>query len=157
MVAETPTDHLKSLGSERTEYKYSGPNIQILEVFPNPVKDSQHLVVDIAFPEFTSLCPKTGQPDFATIRIAYRPRNFCVESKSLKLYFFAWRSEGCFMEEIVSRICDDLVDVLRPWWIRVVGEFAPRGAMVLHPTAEWEHPQLNAAEDPPADPHLEEE
>lgn len=130
---------LKQLGSQGTAYHYDHPCAEMLETFPfqwNGVAGRQ-TVVEIRFPEFTSLCPKTGQPDFATIVVRYVPRERCVESKSLKLYFFAWRSEGTFMETIANRICDDLVQVLDPQWLEVVGEFNARGGMHLHPRVTW--------------------
>lgn len=137
--------HLKNLGSEKTEYMRERPNSGILETFTSPFNTSKDGTVDISFPEFTSLCPKTGQPDFATIVIEYCPRNLCVESKSLKLYFFAWRNEGSFMEAIVERIKSDLVEVLDPWWIKVQGQFAPRGGMPLWPHVIWRHPEFDKA------------
>ena len=138
--------HLKNLGSEKTEYMRERPNSGILETFTSPFNMSKDSTVDISFPEFTSLCPKTGQPDFATIVIEYCPRNLCVESKSLKLYFFAWRNEGSFMEAIVERIKSDLVETLDPWWIKVQGQFAPRGGMPLWPHVIWRHPEFDKAD-----------
>ena len=79
------------------------------------------------FPEFTSVCPVTGQPDFATITVAYVPDRFCVEMKSLKLYFFSYRNKGIFYEAVVNTILDDLVAVLGPRRMTVIGEFAVRG------------------------------
>lgn len=79
------------------------------------------------FPEFTSVCPVTGQPDFATITVAYVPDRRCVEMKSLKLYFFSYRNKGIFYEGVVNTILDDLVAVLKPRRMTVVGEFAVRG------------------------------
>lgn len=135
------TDHLQSLGSQGTTYLNERPNSGILEVFDSPFKEDTLSTVDIVFPEFTSLCPKTKQPDFATIVIEYCPKKLCVESKSLKLYFFAWRQEGCFMEAIVERIKNDLVEVLDPWWITVQGKFNPRGGTQLWPHSIWYHPE----------------
>lgn len=136
-----PVDHLENLGSQKTTYVTERPNSGILETFKSPFKMDQGATVDITFPEFSSLCPKTGQPDFASIVIEYCPRELCVESKSLKLYFFAWRQEGCFMEEITERIKNDLVEVLNPWWLRVQGQFNPRGATTLWPHVVWYHPE----------------
>lgn len=79
------------------------------------------------FPEFTSVCPVTGQPDFATITVAYVPDRLCVEMKSLKLYFFAYRNRGIFYEGVVNTILDDLVELLAPRRMTVIGEFAVRG------------------------------
>lgn len=128
--------HLKQLGSNQTDYTYERPSQDILETFKNAHFEADYEVV-IDFPEFTSLCPKTGQPDFANIHIEYIPRYRCIESKSLKLYFFAWRSEGCFMETIVNRILEDLVAVLDPKWLSVRGEFNARGGLMLWPTASY--------------------
>jgi len=83
--------------------------------------------VKFIFPEFTSVCPVTSQPDFATITITYVPDRFCVEMKSLKLYFLAYRNKGIFYEAVVNTILDDLVAVLKPRQMTVVGEFAVRG------------------------------
>jgi 7-cyano-7-deazaguanine reductase len=83
--------------------------------------------VKFVFPEFTSVCPVTGQPDFATVTIAYVPARKCVEMKSLKLYFFAYRNKGIFYEAVVNTILDDLVAVLKPRRMTVIGEFAVRG------------------------------
>lgn len=129
------TSHLKSLGSGQTRYLYDQPSAEILESFVYSEAGNRDTVIEITFPEFTSLCPKTGQPDFATIHIVYIPKLRCVESKSLKLYFFAFRNHGAFMESIVNKICNDLVAVLDPKWLEVRGDFNPRGGLRLVPTA----------------------
>ena len=98
----------------------------ILEAFPNP-KPERDFEVRFVFPEFTSMCPVTGQPDFATITITYIPDRLCVEMKSLKLYFLAYRNKGIFYEAVVNTILDDLVGVLSPRKMTVAGDFAPRG------------------------------
>ena len=134
---------LTQLGSQKTTYTYEHPCKEMLETFPFRFAGSKATTqVDIEFPEFTSLCPKTGQPDFACIQIHYVPNKLCVESKSLKLYFFAWRTEGTFMETIVNRIAEDLIAVLDPRWISVTGRFNPRGGLALHPTVEWFNPRF---------------
>ncbi len=99
-----------------------------LQTFPNPKPERPY---EIAFecPEFTCLCPMTGQPDFATIRIRYVPAQRCVELKSLKLYLWSFRDEGAFHEAVTNRICDDLVNALDPRWIEVVGDFMVRGGI----------------------------
>lgn len=109
-----------------------------LETFPNPNPERDY---QIAFdcPEFTSLCPVTGQPDFATIRIEYVPDQRCVELKSLKLYLWSFRNEGTFHEAVTNRILDDLVRVLDPRKIRVVGDFTVRGG--IHTVVTVEHEQ----------------
>ncbi len=99
-----------------------------LETFPNPAPERQY---EISFecPEFTCLCPRTGQPDFATVRIRYVPAQLCVELKSLKLYLWSFRNEGHFHEAVTNRICDDLVKLLEPRWMEVVGDFMVRGGI----------------------------
>jgi len=99
-----------------------------LETFPNP-KPERPFEISMEAPEFTCVCPKTGQPDFGTIRIRYVPAELCVELKSLKLYLWSFRDEGTFHEAVTNRICDDLVRVLSPRWIEVVGDFAVRGGI----------------------------
>ncbi len=98
----------------------------ILDAFDSPRPDRDY-EVEFVFPEFTSLCPVTGQPDFATITIRYIPNLKCVEMKSLKLYFFAYRNKGIFYEGVVNTILDDLVAVLEPRYMKVIGAFAVRG------------------------------
>ncbi|HKE01736.1 MAG TPA: preQ(1) synthase [Planctomycetota bacterium] len=99
-----------------------------LETFPNPRPGREY---EIAFdcPEFTCVCPKTGQPDFATLRIRYAPSRKCVELKSLKLYLWAFRDVGAFHEDVTHRVLDDLVAALRPHWMVVVGDFFVRGGI----------------------------
>ena len=99
-----------------------------LETFPNPTPERPYEIA-MDCPEFTCLCPMTGQPDFATVRIRYVPAKRCVELKSLKLYLWSYRNEGAFHEAVTNRICDDLVRALDPQWIEVVGDFAVRGGI----------------------------
>jgi 7-cyano-7-deazaguanine reductase len=99
-----------------------------LETFPNPRPERPYLIA-MECPEFTCVCPMTGQPDFASIRIRYVPAERCVELKSLKLYLWTYRNEGAFHEAVTNRICDDLVAALAPRWIEVVGDFAVRGGI----------------------------
>jgi 7-cyano-7-deazaguanine reductase len=135
--------HLLSLGSEKTAYPYDAPDSALLEAFPNPTADkalnpsnaAQSIL--IRCPEFTSLCPKTGQPDFATIVIEYQARDLCVESKSLKLYLGSFRMHGEFHESCINRICNDLVALLKPRYLKVVGEFTPRGGIPFWPTSTY--------------------
>jgi 7-cyano-7-deazaguanine reductase len=101
-----------------------------LEVFPNPGS----IMVGIDFPEFTCKCPRTSQPDFASINIKYLPKDWCVELKSLKYYYNAHRDEGHFHEEVIWLIAQDLVDVLEPLAFHIVGEFNVRGG--TSPTVE---------------------
>ncbi len=108
-----------------------------LETFPNPRPERDYR---IAFdcPEFTCLCPLTGQPDFAVIRIEYVPDKLCVELKSLKLYLWSYRNEGAFHEAVTNRILDDLVAAVKPRRMKVVGDFAVRGGITTVVTAEFE-------------------
>ncbi len=98
----------------------------ILETFDNP-RPGRDFEVQFTFPEFTSVCPVTGQPDFATITVTYVPDRKCVEMKSLKLYFYSFRQKGIFYEAVTNQILDDLVDAVRPRQMTVVGDFAVRG------------------------------
>ncbi|MBT9139181.1 MAG: NADPH-dependent 7-cyano-7-deazaguanine reductase [Syntrophomonadaceae bacterium] len=121
---------LKQLGSNQTLYKYNKPSVKILETFPNQHPEKEY-VINMTFPEFTSLCPKTGQPDFATIKVQYVPRKKCLESKSIKLYLFAYREVGSFMETIVNNILNDFVEVCSPKNMVVKGIFNPRGGLKI--------------------------
>lgn len=100
----------------------------VLEAFPNP-KPERAYEIEFECPEFTCVCPRTGQPDFATIRIQYVPAATCVELKSLKLYLWSFRDVGAFHESVTNRICDDLVALLEPRRIVVTGEFRVRGGI----------------------------
>jgi 7-cyano-7-deazaguanine reductase len=103
-----------------------------LETFPNPrpnAEDGRGYEIRFECPEFTCLCPKTGQPDFATIRIRYVPDTLCVELKSLKLYLWSYRSEGAFHEAVTNEILDDLVAALAPIEMTVEGDFNVRGGI----------------------------
>lgn len=138
------TSHLaanvKALGQGSTRYAYDKPDASLLEAFPNPSADPKlnpcqgGMRIEITAPEFTSLCPKTGQPDFATIEISYVPDQLCVESKSLKLYLGSFRNHGEFHEACVNRIGNDLVELLKPHYLQVVGKFTPRGGIPFWPT-----------------------
>ncbi len=99
-----------------------------LETFANPTPDRDY-VIRLDCPEFTCVCPMTGQPDFATIRVEYTPGDKCVELKSFKLYLWSFRDEGHFHEAVTNKILDDLVAVLSPRRMRVVGEFNVRGGI----------------------------
>ncbi|MFA5159018.1 MAG: preQ(1) synthase [Candidatus Omnitrophota bacterium] len=99
-----------------------------LEIFKNPYSRRDY-TIEIDCPEFTCLCPKTGQPDFATIRISYVPDEFCVELKSLKLYFWSYRNEGAFHEAVTNKILDDLVKAVRPRHMSIEADFFVRGGI----------------------------
>lgn len=115
----------------------------VLERFPNPASlrernpNEVRLGINITTNEFTSLCPMTGQPDFATIEITYAPDQWCVESKAIKLYFLAYRNRRDFHEACVNKICNDLVSLLDPIYMTVIGKFTPRGGIPLWPTASY--------------------
>ena len=123
------------LGESKTHYP-SNYDPKVLESFPNrhPKCDSW---TTFLCPEFTSLCPKTGQPDFAQITISYVADKKMVESKSLKLYLFSFRNHGDFHEDCVQTICNDLVKLLSPKYLEVVGEFTPRGGIAIFPFASY--------------------
>ncbi len=107
---------------------------EILEVFPNKNPDNDAWTTFVCT-EFTSLCPKTGQPDFARIYINYIAADKMVESKSLKIYLFSYRNHGDFHEDCVQKICKDLYNIMKPKYIEVVGEFTPRGGITIYPFA----------------------
>jgi len=110
-----------------------------LETFDNPHPGRDYEIRHVA-PEFTSICPKTGQPDFGVIEIEYVADKRCVELKSLKFYLQGYRNEGVFYEDVVNRILDDLIAALAPRWMTVTGEFTPRGGMHSIVTATYEKP-----------------
>jgi 7-cyano-7-deazaguanine reductase len=126
------TKGLTKLGAGKTDYATT-PSKDILETFENQHKDSGFYLVPFTMErdEFTSLCPKTGQPDQARMEVIYIPNKRMVESKSLKLYFFSFRNTGEFHEDVVNRIADDLEAVLNPSYLRVYGDFAPRGGLAM--------------------------
>lgn len=107
-------------------YRFENPDVSILEAFPNRYPQRDY-VIEFEHPEFTSLCPMTGQPDFGTIRIRYVPGEKCVESKSFKLYMGAFRNHGSFMESLTNKIADDFVALLAPRRMTVEGFFNVRG------------------------------
>ena len=119
------------LGNQNTKYDYQY-NPSVLEVFDNKYPDNDYWV-KFNCPEFTSLCPKTGQPDFATIYISYIPNLKMVESKSLKLYLFSFRNHGDFHEDCINTIMKDLIKVMEPKYIEVWGKFLPRGGISIDP------------------------
>ncbi len=110
-----------------------------LEVFPNP-KSSRDYTIRIESPEFTCLCPKTGQPDFATIKLEYIPDTLCVELKSWKLYLWSYRDEGAFHEAVTNRMLDDLVKTLEPRYIKLTAIFNVRGGVYTTVEAEYTGP-----------------
>jgi len=106
-----------------------------LETFPNP-RPERDYTVEITCPEFTSMCPKTGHPDFGTITFQYVPADHCVELKSLKLYLQSYRNQGIFYEGIINRLLDDFVAACAPRYLKVTGTFTPRGGITTSVTCE---------------------
>ena len=123
------------LGNQHTKYP-TDYSPEVLETFVNKHPDNEY-VVTFNCPEFTSLCPKTGQPDFARIVIQYIPRERMVESKSLKLYLFSFRNHGDFHEDCVNIIMKDLVRLMDPRYLEVTGIFTPRGGISIYPFANY--------------------
>ena len=121
------------LGNQGTQYEFDY-HPDVLETFENKHPENEY-VVTLDCPEFTSLCPKTGQPDFGRIIINYIPRERMVESKSLKLYLFSFRNHGDFHEDCVNIIMKDLVKLMDPKYIEVIGLFNPRGGISIKPFA----------------------
>jgi 7-cyano-7-deazaguanine reductase len=109
---------------------------KILETFSNP-RPQRDYEINMECPEFTCVCPRTGQPDFANIRVRYVPAELCVELKSLKLYLWSYRNEGAFHEAVVNQILDDLVRAVRPKSMSVVGDFNVRGGIHTTVTAAY--------------------
>lgn len=130
-------ENLKSLGN-KTEYRQDY-DPSVLETFENQHPDNDYWV-EFLCPEFTTLCPITGQPDFAEIQIRYLPDRRMVESKSLKLYLFSFRNHGDFHEDCVNTIMKDLIRLMEPRYIEVKGNFTPRGGIAIHPFANFGRP-----------------
>ena len=130
-------ENLKALGRETGYLNTYAP--EVLETFENQHPEHDYWV-EFLCPEFTTLCPITGQPDFAEIRIMYIPDRRMVESKSLKLYLFSFRNHGDFHEDCVNIILKDLVRLMEPRYIEVTGLFTPRGGIAIHPYANYGRP-----------------
>jgi 7-cyano-7-deazaguanine reductase len=135
--ASTPRDF--SAGTEMS----TAPS-KSLETFPNPQPDRDY-TIRMKMPEFTCLCPKTGQPDFAVLNLEYVPEKTCVELKSLKLYIWSFRNEGAFHEAVTNRILDDLVKATAPRFMRLTAEFLVRGGIYTtvvaeHRAKDWNPP-----------------
>ena len=129
MVARKPTPRLSN---------------ELLETFSNP-QPGRDYTIRMRIPEFTCLCPKTGQPDFATLHLEYVPDRKCVELKSLKLYVWSFRNEGAFHEAVTNRIVDDLVRLMRPRFIRLTADFNVRGGIFTTVVAEHRKPDWTPA------------
>ena len=123
LMSESPTQLGRK--SALTDAQVNDPRV-ILDTFANPFPDRDYQI-EFVFPEFTSVCPVTGQPDFATLTLQYVPDGKCVEMKSLKLYYYAFRNKGMFYESVANTIHDDLKAALNPRRIKVVGAFNARG------------------------------
>ena len=130
-------DNLRALGRDTHYLTEYAP--EVLETFQNQHPENDYWV-QFNCPEFTTLCPITGQPDFAEIKILYIPAERMVESKSLKLYLFSFRNHGDFHEDSVNTIMKDLVKVMQPKYIEVVGLFVPRGGISIYPYANYGMP-----------------
>jgi len=112
------------------------------EVFDNP-RPGRDYTITIRCPEFTSVCPKTGQPDFGEITIQYRPDKLCLELKSLKFYMQSYRNRGIFYEKLTNDILDDLTEAIRPKWMRITAHFTPRGGITTEVVAETTRAQTD--------------
>lgn len=119
-----------------------------LETFPNP-NPEQDYVIRMRMPEFTCLCPKTGQPDFATLYLEYVPEKLCVELKSLKLYLWSFRNEGAFHEAVTNRILADLSGLISPRFMRLTADWYVRGGIYTHVVCEHRAPGWQPKFDPP--------
>ena len=131
------SEGLKALGGNSVYKDNYAP--EVLEAFENQHQENDYWV-RFNCPEFTTLCPITGQPDFAEIRISYIPAKRMVESKSLKLYLFSFRNYGGFHEDCVNMIMKDLIKLMDPRYIEVTGFFVPRGGISIHPYANYGRP-----------------
>lgn len=114
---------------------------KLLETFENEYPERDYTIIHTA-PEFTSLCPKTGQPDFATITLEYIPDKLCVELKSLKFYLNSYRNDGIFFESVTNKILDDLVEVTQPRYMKITAEFNTRGGISSVIEAEYENEEF---------------
>ncbi|MGT2803272.1 preQ(1) synthase [Streptococcus henryi] len=129
---------ISALGNQGTKYPTDYAP-EVLEIFPNKHPENDYFV-KFNCPEFTSLCPMTGQPDFATIYISYIPDELMVESKSLKLYLFSFRNHGDFHEDCMNIIMKDLIKLMNPRYIEVWGKFTPRGGISIDPYCNYGRP-----------------
>lgn len=128
-----------------TDNAIPAPSPATLETFPNPQPERDY-AIRIRIPEFTCLCPKTGQPDFATLHLEYVPDRTCIELKALKLYVWAYRNEGAFHEAVTNRIVNDLVGVLGPRMLRLTAQFNVRGGIYTTVCVEHRQPGWNGPE-----------
>ena len=137
LIFEDMANHPRQkLGAAKTAHQ---SRTEIIETFENPHPDRDY-VIETVCPEFTSLCPKTGQPDFGTLTISYVPDRLCFELKSLKLYLQTYRNEGAFYEDVTNRILDDLVAATRPRSMKITAAFTPRGGIRTNIHVEYSLP-----------------
>lgn len=139
-MSEEAKNNLTMLGKSELSIP-SSPEKATLERFEN-IRPGRGYVIQLNCPEFSSLCPVTGQPDSACITIRYIPDQFCVETKSLKYYMASYRNTAAFNEEVVNRILDDLVHLLQPKQLHIKGQFGARGGIQL--TCEASHPPIES-------------
>lgn len=137
-MKEQDLSELTLLGSQGTTYAFDY-NPDVLEIFENNHQDRDYFV-KFNCPEFTTLCPMTGQPDFATLYISYIPDVKMVESKALKLYLFSFRNHGGFHEDSINVIMNDLINLMDPRYIEVWGKFTPRGGISIDPYCNYGKP-----------------
>ncbi|MFD2705119.1 preQ(1) synthase [Salibacterium lacus] len=138
MPERNDIQNLSHLGQEETSYTFEY-DPSLLETFENSHPNRDYFV-KFNCPEFTTLCPKTGQPDFAALYISYIPDVNMVESKSLKLYLFSFRNHGGFHEDAINTIVNDLVELMNPRYLEVLGRFTPRGGISIDPYANYGRP-----------------
>lgn len=124
------TKNSKLLLGSKTNYSYESPNQKTLQSVPNPHQDVDY-AIRFTCPEFTSICPITGQPDFANLVIDYVPQKSIVESKSLKLYLFSYRNHGAFHEDCTVQIAKHIIATIKPKWLRIGGYWYPRGGIPI--------------------------
>ncbi|GGL49946.1 preQ(1) synthase [Sporolactobacillus putidus] len=134
-MTDRKQEGLTQLGNKGTKYSFDY-DPSVLETFKNAHPDRDYFV-KFNFPEFTSLCPITHQPDFATLHISYVPSERMVESKSLKLYLFSFRNHGDFHEDCINKIADDLITLMDPKYLEVWGKFMPRGGISIDPYVNY--------------------
>ena len=130
----------------KTGYKMN-PKTKLLETFPNPNPERDYVIVHTA-PEFTSVCPKTGQPDFAIIKLEYIPEGTCIELKSYKIYLNSFRNDGIYFEAVTNQILNDLVEVCAPRWMKITADFNVRGGIssviiAEHTSDEFKNKMMN--------------
>lgn len=129
---------------KRNSYEGLQKNIRVLktpkiEVWKNQYADKEY-IINLDIPEFTCICPKTGLPDFATIKIEYSPDKYCIELKSFKMYTIFYRNIGIFHEHLINRMLEDFVKASNPRWVRIIGVFNPRGGIATTVNAAWQRP-----------------